>query len=465
MKIFLANMPWAKDGRQGVRAGSRWPHLKDDPESNYLPFPFFLAYSTSALEGKGFDVCLCDAICEELSDEAFINNVAAYRPDMVVIETSTVSLDDDLAFIKRLEKRFFTVLCGPDVNMHKPQFLKENTNIDCVIKGEYEFALLDVAQCMKDKKELSTIAGINYRGSDGGIYINQSRTLGDINTLPWPKREKRFMERYIDSPGAMPFPTVQMLASRGCPYECLFCLWPQVMFGGRTYRVRDPKDVLDEMEEMVHEYQFKSIYFDDDTFGLKNEWAHQFCDLFLERNKRRRINVPWAMMTRPDVMDEALLKKLKETGLWAVKYGMESANQQLVNNIKKNLDIEYAKNIIKKTHVLGIKTHLTFTFGLPGETKKTVRETIKTAMALNPYTIQFSVTTPFPGTKYYDTMSASGQLLSKKWSDYDGNTTSVIRTDALGPEELVCARARAYKKWNRHCKIRNIKDKIFNKFK
>jgi len=268
------------------------------------------------------------------------------------------------------------------------------------------------------------------------------------------------MERYLDSPGAMPFPTVQMLASRGCPYGCLFCLWPQVMYGGQTYRAREVSDVLGEMEEMVKKFKFQSVYFDDDTFGLKKEWIHDFCDAFIERNKAGRINVPWAMMTRPDVVDEEILDKLKRTGLWAIKYGMESADQTLVNNIGKNLDIEYSKRMIMYTHSLGIKTHLTFTFGLPGETKKTINHTINTALALDPFSIQFSITTPFPGTKYYDHVEERGFLASRNLDDYDGNTKSVIRTEALRPRDLVWARQKAYRLWNRRIAARRLKKRL-----
>ncbi len=456
---MLVNMPWIKDGKLGIRAGSRWPHIRDDVESNYLPFPFFLAYSTSLLEAHGFTVKLVDAICSQMSNEEFINAVNEFSPDLLVAETSTLSLEDDMAFLGQFGENYKIVLCGPDINIQHPQFLKDHSFVDFVIKGEYEFTLLDLAEHLETKSRLSEVLGINYRENDT-IFINPPRPLGDINSMPWPRRRGLQMERYIDSPGAMPFPTVQMLASRGCPYECMFCLWPQVMYGGRNFRVRDPKDVLNEMEAMVRDFHFKSVYFDDDTFGLDKKWTHEFADQLIERNRQGRINVPWAMMTRPDAVDEEILRKLKRSGLWAVKYGIESGNQMLVNNIRKNLDLNNAKRIVKLTHALGIKTHLTFTFGLPGESKETVNQTIKTALELDPFTVQFSITTPFPGTKYFDIVSRNGNLLSKDWNDYDGNTKSVIHTDSLTAEDLVRARRKACRLWSRHFALRRVRIRI-----
>lgn len=461
MKILLANMPWIKDNRTGVRAGSRWPHLKGPSESDYLPFPFFLAYSASLLEKNGFTIKFIDAICERMSTSEFMIALEDFAPDLFVAETSTLSLHDDLLFIAGFDKQFKIALCGPDKMIQDPLLFETSPYIDFVLRGEYEFTLLDLACTLRDGTELKDVKGLNYRASESIMcYVNEDRPLGDIDQLPWPKRTDMIMQRYLDSPGEMPFPTVQMLASRGCPYGCLFCLWPQVMYGGQTYRVRDVTDVLDEMEEMVKTFQFRSIYFDDDTFGLNTEWLREFCTQFIERNKKGRINVPWAMMTRPDIVDIDLLELLKKTGLWAVKYGMESADQDLVNAIGKRLDVEYAKQMIRYTHTLGIKTHLTFTFGLPGETQKTIRHTIKTVLDLDPFSVQFSITTPFPGTKYFEHVTKKGHLTSRKFDEYDGNTKSVIRTDSLKPAALVRAKKKAYRIWNRYKAAGRLKKRL-----
>lgn len=462
-------MPWNKYGKQGVRAGSRWPHLKDAPEDNYLPFPFFLAYATSLLKEKGHEAKLVDAICDDLGEAAFMQVVDDFSPDILVIETSTVTLEDDMRLLPRVKGDFFLVLCGPDDSIQDPKFMERHGIVDFVLKGEYEFTLLDLVTCLVNQGDLSAVSGINYKiisdkknSASTVFYVNPPRALGDIDTLPWPERDNLQLEKYIDSPGAMPFPTVQMLASRGCPYGCLFCLWPQVIFGGRNYRVRDYHDVLNEMEHVIEKYGFRSVYFDDDTFGLKKEWLHSFCDELIKRRQAGRLKVPWAMMTRPDVLDEELLVKLKNAGLWAIKYGIESGNQKLINQIGKNLDLRYAIKIIKKTHELGIKTHLTFTFGLPGETRATITRTIKTALKLDPYSVQFSITTPFPGTAYYDYVKKEGLLTSTLLADYDGNTKSVIRTKTLAPSKLVAARKRAYLAWNRHVKIRALKKYVLS---
>jgi radical SAM superfamily enzyme YgiQ (UPF0313 family)/MoaA/NifB/PqqE/SkfB family radical SAM enzyme len=464
MKVLLANIPWYKYGRSGVRAGSRWPHIKDHCEGAYLPFPFFLAYAAALLKKNNFHVRLVDAIAEGLSENEFLESLANFAPDLLLIETSTVSLEDDLAFIEKIDRQIPIVLCGPDTNIASKEFLEENKRIGYVIRGEYEYSLLDLAAGIRGRRDLKDIRGINFRLGSQEIRVNPARPLIDnLSDLPWPLREGLPMQRYLDTPGGLPLPSAQMLASRGCPYSCIFCLWPQVMYGGRNYRVRNPKDVVDEMEHLVRRMRFRSVYFDDDTFGLDRQWLGEFA----RELKGRRLGAPWAMMARADCLDAAILKELKAAGLFAVKYGAESAAQDIIDRCGKNLDLARAEKGVKDTKALGIKVHLTFMFGLPGETRETVKKTIDFALRLNPNSLQFSVATPFPGTIFFDQLKKQGLLTPADWSDYDGNHNAVFNTPQLSAKELKQARDKAYFLWGEHCRrrgdftLRSLMHKLF----
>lgn len=456
MKVLLANIPWEKNGKSGVRAGSRWPHIKDEPEDKYLPFPFFLAYATSLLKENGFDAVLVDAIAEGISYKEFIQKAHKESPDLMVVETSTVSLNDDLNFINSAKFDMPIALCGPHSGISEPDFLIEQARIRYILKGEYEFTLLDLVKQLSNGSDLSLVYGLTYRSGNGkNVKVNPARVLiENLDELPWPWRKDLPMLRYHDTPGDIPWPSVQMLASRGCPFGCKFCLWPQVMYGERNYRVRSLLDVVDEMEFLVREMGFKSIYFDDDTFNISREQMFAFSRLIKERNRQKRINVPWAIMARADLMDRQLLEEMHSAGLAAIKYGIESAEQSIVTNCGKDLDLKKTEMIVGITKELGIKTHLSFAFGLPGETKETVRKTIFYTLHLDPASVQFSIATPFPGTEYYNDSEKSGFLVSKEWSDYDGNYKSVVRTERLNARELKEARDKAYLIWGQHCRFR-----------
>ncbi|MBU0634757.1 MAG: radical SAM protein [Candidatus Omnitrophica bacterium] len=453
MKIVLVNLPWKKGNRWGVRAGSRWPHIKDYIEDDYLPFPFYLAYAAALLKENGFEVKIIDAIAEKLPYKKFFQDVASLEPDLLVAETSTVTLKHDLEILSYFENKFSIALCGPDVHIADSDFLKQINNITFTLYGEYEATLLELAKALKQKASLNNIAGIIYR-DNGSIVKNKARPLiSDLDWLPWPERGQLPMKKYHDAPGGIPSPCASMWASRGCPFHCSFCLWPQVMYAGNSYRTRIVKCVVDEIEYLIKKMGFKSIYFDDDTWNIGRGRIILFCEELM----RRGLKIPWAIMARAELMDEELLEIMHSSGLYAVKYGIESASQHLLNNIEKGTNLEKVEDIVKHTKFLGIKTHLTFTFGLPGETKDTVHKTIKYAIKLNPTSVQFSLATPFPGTRFFEQLDRQGHILTKDWEKYYGNRCSVIKTENLSAEYLQKAKKNAYLEWDKFCYLKNKK--------
>ena len=208
MKILLANLPWKKGGLWGVRAGSRWPHIKTVQEKGYLPFPFFLAYAGSLLKREGFEVKLIDALAQELPEGAFLKVVQREKPDLFVAETSTPSLWNDLAILKKIPEDLPVALCGPEANIRDPEFLSQHKFIHYVFTGEYEFALLELVQRLESKKGLSGLRGLIYR-DHGNFKMNPERPLlDDLDDLPWPLRDGLPMEKYNDTPGGIPLPSV-----------------------------------------------------------------------------------------------------------------------------------------------------------------------------------------------------------------------------------------------------------------
>lgn len=451
VEVLLANLPWEKDKRKGVRAGSRWPHIKNAGEEAYLPFPFFLAYCASVFLQRGVRVRIIDAIAEDIDRESFVKLVNELSPKLFVAEVSTPSLKNDLGILKEIDRKETKIaVCGLDYHIRLPVFLEKNDFIDFSMVGEYEYTALDLFEQINNGNNFKGVAGLIYRqGSD--ITINPSRPLiNNLDELPWPLREQLPMEEYMDTPGNIPVPSVQMLASRGCPFGCIFCAWPQLMYSSSRYRMRDAKAITDEIEYLVRERKFKSIYFDDDTFNINK---NNVLDISREI-KERKINVPWAIMARADMMDRDMLLKMKEAGLHAVKYGIESAEQALLDKAGKNMDLKQAESMVNFTKLLGIKTHLTFTFGLPGETEETIKRTIDYAVKLNPDTVQFSIMTPYPGTEYYNQLETKGYISSTDWSDYDGASRSVIRTEHLSPCDLEKAKEEALRVWKKHNRSR-----------
>ena len=436
MRIFMGNGPWAKPGYYGVRAGSRWPHFEKEGD-DYMPFPFFLAYGAAVLEEDGFDVLLVDAIAEKRPRDWFLERIEDFQPALIVLEVSTISIDTDLKTIQAVRDRVGgnakIALCGLHSPMYSPEFLVGNPFVDSVMIGEYERTLLDLARSMREGGPRGPIEGLLHRSADGDVVAGGPRpVVSELDSLPWPARHQLPMLNYHDEPGNIPRPSVQMWASRGCPYQCSFCAWPQIMYGGNQYRTRNPVDVVDEMEWLIRECGFRSVYFDDDTFNIGKKRLKLLCSEI----RRRRLDTPWAAMARADLMDRALLEDMRSAGMEAVKYGVESASQAVVDGCGKRLDLEKARRGIELTEELGIKHHLTFMFGLPGETRETAARTVDMALGFNAESAQFTIATPFPGSSFFEQMKQEGRLLEENYACYDGYHRAVIRTDGLTAQEL-----------------------------
>ena len=460
MKILLVNPPWFVNGYYGVRAGSRWPHIKNETERDYLPFPFYLAYSAALLEKEGFVVDLIDAAASELTEETFLKKVMDFSPDVLVSEISAPSRENDLRILEKIPSSIRLVVCGLDNELlSSPDILKQYPFIFAAISGEYEQSLLQLAHAIKTENTSQLIAGVMFRNNN---YLKSDLPfiLSEVNSLPWPHRTSLPMRKYVDAPGGLPLPNAQMWASRGCPFTCHFCAWPQIMGKPGFYRPRSVDDVLNEMHFLVHHMKFKSIYFDDDTFNVGIPRMMEFSQKLIERRKKGQILVPWAIMARADLMTEPVLKQLKLAGLYSVKYGVESADQSLIDACGKNMNLEKTLNMIRLTQSMGIKVHLTFILGLPGETKESLRKTMDLAISLNPDSLQFSIATPFPGTELFNTLKKNGKLLPYSPKNLDGNHHYVIHSSSLSPEEIIHARDEAYTRWGEHQRLRRNPKKI-----
>lgn len=467
-KVFLGNSPWKRDGAYGVRAGSRWPHFEFDG-TPYMPFPFFLAYATSVLKQNNFTTLAVDAIAEGISEKEFISRIVAFAPDIIVLEISSASIGVDIQMLQSLRKiygRDFPIIwCGAHSwSENEPDVLQQVSEIDFFIKGEYELALLDLCKKLEtgERDSFGDVKGLFWRDRSRKSIDNPKRNLVEnLETFPLPERDDFPMNRYMEAAGGLPWPNLQMWASRGCPFRCNFCVWPQFMYNGRNYRTRNPKALLDEVEIAVKKYGMKSVYFDDDTFNIGKKRIIEISDEFI----KRKLGIPWGAMSRADTFDRVVFEKMVESGLKFIKFGVESGDQKIVDRMEKALNLNKVRESMKWAKELGVKTHLTFSFGHIGETMESAKKTIDFALELSPDSLQFSLIQPFPGSDLYKDLEKMGHLDSKDYAKYDGYTSSVISTDTLSSKQLEKILETANRKWQRHTLMKIFKTQNWSKLK
>ena len=394
-----------------MRAGSRWPftyYTASLPDAfvfgHYLPYPFFMGYAASYVAVKaGAAVTLRDSVALHESYGSYGQYLQLVQPDFLFIESATPSWEHDSRIIREIAAmlpRVKIAVCGPITTVKADEILAL-PNVVAAIKGEYEKAAVKVVQ------------------GATGVFEHDLLSLAEMNAAPFPMFDKDTAWRYYDpNPHSPTLPQAHVWSSRGCPYKCVFCVWPATMTGNdpdgehkRTVRHYTPEYMEGFLRHIVGQYGFRSIYFDDDTFNLGNKHVERMCEVM------RKINLPWSAMCRADTIARETWKLMRDSGCYGVKLGFESGNQHVVDHIvNKGLDLAAARETTIYIRSLGMTVHGTFTYGLPGETREQMAETQAYIRSLPLTSYQESGTAEIEGTPLH-TLRTTGKL-----AKYDGAT-------------------------------------------
>jgi radical SAM superfamily enzyme YgiQ (UPF0313 family) len=420
VKVLFSNPPWweQQEGRfwrAGVRAGSRWPFtglVGSQPDQfrfgDYLPYPFFMGYAaTYAARETGLDVRFRDSIALRESDAGYFAHLAQERYQYVFIESATPSWEQDRRILLEIHRRLpecKIVITGP-ITTTKAEEILSGSPVHACIRGEYEKGAVRVLK------------------GESGLIDFDLLTLKEMNAAPFPYFDATHAGRYWDAnPRGQRAPQAQVWSSRGCPFKCIFCVWPAAMTGNdpdgtqvRTVRHYSPEYMEAFLRELLGRFRFQCVYFDDDTFNLGNKHVLGMCEVM------RRLGVPWSAMCRADTIKQETWQLMKDSGCFGVKVGFESGNQYVVDKIvNKHLDLDYAREVVHQLKRLGMTVHGTFTYGLPGETREQMLDTKRFITSLPLDTYQQSGTAEIEGTPLH-TLRQKGKLEKYEGATIDGS--------------------------------------------
>jgi len=459
MKIVVANPPWPGEG-YGARTNVRWPHRRGDKR---LSFPIYLAYTTSVLKKNGFDVLGIDAVQKELGISDFVKEIEKLDPCVIIMEVSTPSIMHDIETAKQLKEimpNIFIALCGPHISYFHENIINDHEFVDACIRGEFEYATRDLCFAINEGRDLKSVDGITYR-ERGKVIVNPERErIQNLDELPFPDRKNFKIEDYQQA-FYCGKKTALMITSRGCPFQCIYCLWPNTIFS-HQYRMRSPKGVVDEIEMLIKEEGIDEIFFDDDEFTINKKKVSGICNEII----RRGIKIKWHCMGRVDVVDEEILSLMKEAGCYQIFYGFESGSEKMLKSMKKGITKEQMKKAVGLTKKVGMVAGGSFVFGLPKESRETVKETMNFAKKLKADWVQFTLAAPFPGTPFFEEAKNKNLLKIDSWSDLDGTHGAIIKTETLSREDLEGIIRKAYMSyytspgivWQNVKRMRNIED-------
>lgn len=366
------------------------PARRREYQSIIVP-PLGLLYVATHLKYAGYEVRLKDAFAEGMDWPDFEAYIKDEKPDVLGIGGMSPVIDTTFKAVKIVRPHVrYIIMGGPHVSVYRHRLFEQCPVVDYAVIGEGEESTLSLIQALEAGR---TVAGINGVISKTETKSDR-RLIPDINTLRHPDRGliSNQLYRY---PLLKNRQVTTIITSRGCPYDCTFC--DKSIFGS-IWRARSAENVLAELDEIVNIHKIKSVIFYDDLFTVNKERVIEICEGILQRGYR----ISWKCEGRVNLVNLDLLKLMKRAGCQIIAYGVESGNEAGLDYLNKKTTVEQAIKAFELTRMAGIQTMAYFILGIPVETYEDELRTIDLAKKLKASYAQFSVLSPYCGTKVYD---------------------------------------------------------------
>lgn len=343
----------------------------------------------------------------------------AAQYDIVGVYVSTIMYEDAKIIATMAKELGATVVAGGPHAAISPESLI-NT-FDIVVIGEGEESMVEIVRA-SESTDLSGIKGIWYR-DNGSIYKNPERVrFVDLDSLEPPAFDLVDIERYFRYWHYLDAITPQsrginIMASRGCKFNCSFCQPTIRKIFGEYTRFKNPEGLVREMRYYMDKYKVNKFFFHDDTFISDLQWLCQFLNIM----KRENTRILWGCNTRISGIHEDILYKMHEVGLRCIHFGIESGSQRVLDQIyQKGTKVHEVGRIVSMAKKAGIHVGGFFMFGAPGETVEEINKTMKLAVFSNLDEASFTLVTPFPGTRLYDMVKSDKKYkLNDNYADFD----------------------------------------------
>ena len=433
MKILMLNPPFMDK----YSKSSRSPAVT---KSGTIYFPLWLSYATGVLDRKGHELKIIDAPAKCLTKEEVLMQVKEFNPRLVVVDTSTPSINSDLDFTKRIKEALpnvKTCLVGTHVSATVSEILpKDAAFVDFIARHEYDYTLPEVAEAIEGKRALSDVLGISYV-ENGELKENPDRPyIQNLDELPFVSE---VYKKYLDIGdyfyAHVSYPTVSIFSSRGCPSKCFYCMYSQVMFG-KVYRKRSAKNLFEECQFIVKNFpDVKEILIDDDNFSVDQKNVQEFCQLMIDH----KLPLKWVVQCRVNLKYETM-DLMKKAGCRLVVVGYESGNQKVLDGMHKGITLEQSRKFDAAAKKAGMRVHGCFMVGNPGETRETMMETLNFAKSLRMDTAQFFPLIVYPGTEAWTWAKSNDYITAKSYDEWvtpEGMHNCVLSTPEVTSQELV----------------------------
>ena len=382
--------------------------------------PLGTLYAAALLRSAGLSVALFDTMLND-PEAGFQAALQQHRPRIVVVFEDNFNFLSKMCLTRMREVAFHilkssrqagaTVLVnGSDASDHALDYLNEGFR--CVLLGEAEWTLLEAVTHLLTGNDnvLERVAGLAYLDAGKLVRTETRGLMRNLDHLPFPSRDLIDIDQYRGAwKSAHGYFSLNIVASRGCPYRCNWCAKP---IYGDSFSVRSAASVAEEMRQLKHDFGADHLWFADDIFGLRPKWVRELAS----EVQRLDAAIPFKMQSRVDLMTPDTVSALRRAGCAEAWMGAESGSQKILDAMDKGTRVDQIAKARENLRREGIRACYFLQFGYPGETWKDIQSTIKLVRDTRPDDIGVSVSYPLPGTKFFDRVQA--QLGEKtNWSD------------------------------------------------
>lgn len=395
----------------------------------YLAEPLGIAYLAAYLERNGIEARILDCFTQGFHQVFPVHDLlrrgmtnSQIREALVKIDADVIGIHSnftthypDAENVARIAREVFPdrpiVFGGAHATMDANTIVTKDI-ADYVVRGEGELTAVELFRALETKSDTSGIQGITYKDRSGKIRHNPDRPLiQDVNTLPFPAREKLDMDIYLKNsrevaPVAMKYPVASILTSRGCQYDCVFCstknMWK------RKWRGDSAKRVLEEIEILYNKYGVREVVIMDDNFLGNRKRVHEILDMLIEKKMDLTLSILAGVTVW--VLDKPLLKKMQQAGFYRLTFPVETGSQEAMKFINKPVNLEQAKDLVQEANRIGLWTQAPFLIGFPYETREDIMATLDYAFKFGVDFAIFYVVQPYPGADLYEVFKKEGLL-------------------------------------------------------
>lgn len=354
-----------------------------------------ISTSTEFLTGMGFKNYITNIENSKYNVWQEIKNyLREFNPNVVGITTKSQNYKSaciTAKIIKEINPNIKVIIGGPHVSLTTDSDLVWE-NVDITVKGEGEETIIDILTAIENNLPFENIAGISFK-NNGVVTKNISRgQINDLDKLTSPYKYAKTILKDFDKYPLKSFRSI--FATRGCPYNCTFCGSGKIW--GHKVRFRSVSNVIEEINEL-RKLGVNYFNFDDDTFGATSKYITELCNSLIENCK----GIKWSCELHVKLITDNHLSLMKKAGCDLIKIGIESGNNEILKQIRKNITIEdalRASKLINKHHIYAMGF---FMVGFPQETIETLNDTIKAIKQFKGY-VTYSIFTPYIGTDAYE---------------------------------------------------------------